>query len=120
MRSHLFPRILLAAALFIPAPLFAAAPGCVGFASVDGDASQGMFLAGGTVGGAGGTAVTVTTQAQFTAAATQTGPLTIVVQGLIQVSPLGQKIQVQSNKSILGDGCGSGLSGGWIDLDGRS
>lgn len=132
VRSRSFPKIQSAGGgrtagmflflLFVVSfsPLGAAAPGCVGFAAVDGDDSQGMSLAGGTVGGAGGSAVTVATQAQLTNAATQSGPLTIVVQGIINVSPLGQQIKVQSNKSILGADCDSGIRGGTLDLDGKS
>lgn len=114
----------LVACLFLAIPFesvsFAAAPGCIGFAAVDGDSSQGMSIAGGTTGGSGGATVTVSTQAALQAAATQTGALTIQINGLLQMSPFGTDLEVGSNKTLVGVGCGSGIVGGPVVLDGVS
>jgi pectate lyase len=101
-------------------PVRAAAPGCVGFAAVDGDLSQGMSIAGGTVGGAGGTTVTVSTQAALDAAAAQAGPYVIQISGMIPLTPFGHKVDVASNKTIVGLGCGSGILYGGFSMDGVS
>ncbi len=106
--------------LFLSSPLHGAAPGCVGFAAVDGDNSIGMSIAGGTVGGAGGTAVTVSTQAQLETALGQATPLTICVQGLIVLTPYGNTEKVPSNTTLLGLGCGSGIVNGPVVVDGTS
>lgn len=99
---------------------FGAAPGCVGFAAVDGDNSIGMSIAGGTVGGAGGTAVTVSTQSALENALGQSGPQSIVVQGMITITPLGKTEDIPSNTTLIGTGCGSGILDGHLILDGVS
>ena len=96
---------------------FAAAPGCIGFAAVDGDSSQSMSIVGGTVGGAGGTTVTVSTQTALETALGQTGPQVIQVQGMIPIAPLGKTENVPSNTTLIGTGCGSGILNGHLVLD---
>lgn len=56
-------------------------------------------LNGGTTGGAGGSVTTVSTLAQFTAAAKSPAKLIIVVKGTISGAA---SIRVGSNKSIIG------------------
>ena len=109
--------IALGLACFAGASSYAAAPGCIGFAAVDGDSSQGMLLTGGTVGGAGGTAVTVSTQAQLETALDQSGPMTILVNGLIALVPYGTTEKVPSDTTLLGMGCGSGIVNGPVVMD---
>jgi pectate lyase len=77
----------------------------VGFATV----------AGGTVGGQGGRTVIVTTAVDLkTNASTSSESLVIEVHGMIS-NPTGQ-IHVNSNKTIVGFGETSGLTGGGLDL----
>lgn len=97
-----------------------AAPGCIGFAAVDGSSAQGMSIFGGTTGGNGGTTVTVSTQAALETALGQTGPQVIQVQGLIAISPLGKTENVPSNTTLAGTGCNSGILNGHLVLDGVS
>jgi pectate lyase len=99
---------------------FGAAPGCIGFAAVDGDNSIGMSIAGGTTGGTGGTSVTVSTQAALETALGTAGPQVINVQGLIMINPLGKTEKVPSDTSLVGMGCGSGIVDGHLILDGVS
>lgn len=79
----------------------------VGFASLN----------GGTTGGAGGATVTVTTAAALDTALQSTARQTIRVQGMISLTGMHR---VQSNKSILGVGSASGLTGGGLNISGTS
>jgi pectate lyase len=118
----LFKRLAAAACLFVLLGTRAhgAAPGCIGFASVDGDSSIGMSIAGGTTGGNGGTTVTVSTQAQLESALDLSGPQVIQVQGVINLTPLGTREDINSNTTLLGVGCGSGILGGRLVVDNQS
>ena len=104
-----FQAALAGAAFFILGTVDArgAAPGCLGFASVDGSGAQ--LLAGGTTGGSGGTTVTVSNQTDLISYAAQAGPYVIQVQGMVPLTPLGRMVDVESDKTILGLGCGSGI-----------
>ncbi|HJT24549.1 MAG TPA: malectin domain-containing carbohydrate-binding protein [bacterium] len=107
--------------LVLPAGIsFGAAPGCIGFAAVDGSSAQGMSIAGGTTGGNGGTTVTVSTQAAFETALGTSGPQVIQIQGLITISPLGKTENIPSNTTLVGTTCGSGIMNGHLVLDGVS
>ena len=77
-------------------------PGLVGYAAISGDGH------GPTTGGAGGPTVTVTSLSQLETEAANTGPEVIRVSGLFSGSG---EVSVASNKSILGVGAGSGLTG---------
>jgi pectate lyase len=63
---------------------------------------------GGTTGGAGGPTVTVTSLAALTTAASSTSAQIIRISGNFSCS---DDVRVQSNKTILGVGSGSGLNG---------
>ncbi|HST85574.1 MAG TPA: right-handed parallel beta-helix repeat-containing protein [Kineosporiaceae bacterium] len=76
---------------------------------VDGFAALGA----GTTGGAAGETVTVTTTAALTQYAGSEKPFVIKVSGLLTVS--GQ-IKVAANKTIVGVGSGSGLTGGGLNV----
>jgi pectate lyase len=78
----------------------------------DGFASTG----GGTTGGAGGTTVTVGTQADLARYAAMSGSYVIRVPGAITVSPIGTEIPVTSNKTIVGVGTGGQIVGGGFFL----
>lgn len=65
-----------------------------GFASLD----------GGTTGGAGGTTVTVTTQADLEKYASASGKYVIKVSGRIIVTPYGKEIKASSDKTVIGVG----------------
>jgi pectate lyase len=95
---------------------YGAAPGCIGFASIDGTAS-GQVFTGGTVGGSGGTTVTVSTQSALESALGQSGPMVIQIQGLIALTPYGKGEEVPSNTTLAGTGCGSGVINGRLILD---
>ncbi|KAL1603632.1 hypothetical protein SLS60_005220 [Paraconiothyrium brasiliense] len=84
-------------------------------AAADGFAS----LNGGTTGGAGGTVVTVSTQADLEKYAKASGKYIIKVKGKITISPKGTEIPISSDKTIHGLGAtgeifegGFGLSSG--------
>ncbi|MEU3463770.1 polysaccharide lyase family 1 protein [Streptomyces sp. NPDC006733] len=62
----------------------------------------------GTTGGAGGATVTVTTLAQLVTEAKSTGAKTIKVSGMLRGT---EQIYVTSDKTIVGVGAGSGLTG---------
>jgi len=70
----------------------------------------------GTTGGAGGGTVTVDTAAEFLAAIAQTGPLNICVSGMIQLPSTPQMHNVTSDKTIVGIGSTSGLTGGGLNV----
>ncbi|SDT80101.1 RICIN domain-containing protein [Actinoplanes derwentensis] len=78
----------------------------------DGFASTG----GGTTGGAGGTTVTVTTQADLARYAAMSGSYVIRVGAAITISPLGTEIPVTSNKTIVGVGTSGQIVGGGFFL----
>ncbi|KAI0142888.1 polysaccharide lyase family 1 protein [Xylariaceae sp. FL1272] len=71
---------------------------------------------GGTTGGTGGTTTTVSTLAQFTAAAGSDDAYVIVVSGAISGAA---KVDVTSNKSIIG-ASGSSLTGIGLTINGES
>ncbi|MBB5134637.1 pectate lyase [Thermocatellispora tengchongensis] len=79
-----------------------------GFASVD------AWGQNGTTGGAGGPSVEVDTAAELIAAIGQSGPLTVCVRGMITV-PAGMH-NVASDKTIVGIGSGSGITGGGLNI----
>jgi pectate lyase len=72
---------------------------------------------GGTTGGAGGSTVTVTSASALDSALQSSSRQIIRVSGMISLSGMHK---VSSNKSILGVGSGSGLSGGGLNLSGVS
>ncbi|WP_206068066.1 family 16 glycoside hydrolase [Nonomuraea composti] len=80
----------------------------VGFASVN------AWGQNGTTGGAGGPTVAVDTAAEFLAAIGRQGPLTVCVLGTITL-PSGMH-NVTSDKTILGVGATSGLTGGGLNI----
>ncbi|GKT40338.1 pectate trisaccharide-lyase [Colletotrichum spaethianum] len=86
--------------------------GCL--ASAPGFAS----LNGGTTGGAGGTEVTVTTQAELEKYAVASGKYVIKVNGRITINPLGKEIKVTSDKTIIGLGDSGELYRGGLGLNG--
>lgn len=96
---------------------FGAAPGCIGFAAIDGDNSIGMSIAGGTTGGNGGATVTVSTQSALETALGGTGPQVIQVSGPITITPLGKTENVPSNTTLVGTSCGSGILNAHLVLD---
>lgn len=66
-------------------------------------------FAAGTTGGAGGTAVTVTTQAAFKSAAESSSAMVITVSGNINLG--SDQINVKSNKTIIGANTSAGVIG---------
>jgi pectate lyase len=80
----------------------------IGFASVN------ALGQNGTTGGAGGPTVTVDTAAELTAAIAQSGPLNIRVSGMITVP--GPMHDVASDKTIVGIGANSGITGGGFNI----
>ena len=82
--------------------------GLVGFASVN------ALGQNGTTGGAGGPTVTVSSATDFLAAIAQPGPLVIRVSGML-ILP-GPMHDVTSDKSILGVGPNSGITGAGLNI----
>nr|MDT0663264.1 family 16 glycoside hydrolase [Micromonospora sp. DSM 115978] len=80
----------------------------IGFASVN------ALGQNGTTGGAGGPTVTVTNASQFLAAVGQPGPLNIRVSGMIALP--GPMHDVTSDKTIVGVGANSGITGGGLNI----
>ncbi|GAA4610018.1 pectate lyase [Actinoplanes octamycinicus] len=72
-------------------------------------------LNGGTSGGSPGTVVTVTTAAALKSALSSGTSQTVRVSGLIAISGM---YSVASNKTVLGVGSGSGITGGGLTLSG--
>ncbi|GAB3932536.1 hypothetical protein GCM10027614_01900 [Micromonospora vulcania] len=68
----------------------------------------------GTTGGAGGPTVTVDTSAEFLAAIGTTGALNIRVSGVIALP--GPMHDVTSDKTIVGVGASSGITGGGLNI----
>ncbi|MER7492765.1 pectate lyase [Streptomyces pharetrae] len=89
-----------------PAVLAESAP--TGFASVD------AWGQNGTTGGAGGPTVTVSTASDLIAAIKAEGPRTVRVNGMIAL-PAGM-YDVSSDKTIVGVGASSGISGGGLNI----
>ncbi|MFI2103464.1 pectinesterase family protein [Isoptericola sp. NPDC019693] len=86
-------------------------PTATGFASVPTDE-----LPDGTTGGAGGATVVVRDAAALAEAAATEGPLTVLVQGTLDVEPFGSMIDVASDKTIVGAASGGELVGGGLRL----
>ncbi|MEJ3743053.1 pectate lyase [Actinomycetes bacterium KLBMP 9797] len=80
----------------------------IGFASVN------TLGQNGTTGGAGGPTVTVDTAAELLAAIVQSGPLNIRVSGMIALP--GPMHDVTSDKTIVGVGASSGITGGGFNI----
>ncbi|MEN3360301.1 MAG: pectate lyase [Mycobacteriales bacterium] len=78
----------------------------------DGFASTG----GGTTGGAAGTTVTVTNQADLARFAGSADPVVIRVSGSITIDPFGTEIKVASNKTIIGVGATGEIVHGGFNL----
>ncbi|GAA2434905.1 pectate lyase [Streptomyces macrosporus] len=89
-----------------PAVLAESSP--VGFASVDALGQDG------TTGGAGGPTVTVSTASELIAAIKAEGPRTVRVNDMIEL-PAGM-YDVTSDKTIVGVGADSGISGGGLTI----
>ncbi|HCT79097.1 MAG TPA: pectate lyase, partial [Micromonosporaceae bacterium] len=79
-----------------------------GFASVN------AWGQNGTTGGAGGPAVEVDTAAELLSAIGQSGPLRICVRGMITLA--AGMYNVASDKTIVGIGANSGISGGGFNI----
>ncbi|WP_219601820.1 pectate lyase family protein [Nonomuraea indica] len=79
-----------------------------GFASVN------AWGQNGTTGGAGGPTVEVDTANELIMAIGQSGPLNVCVRGMIAV-PAGMH-NVASDKTIVGVGSGSGITGGGLNI----
>lgn len=70
---------------------------------------------GGTSGGSAGTTVTVTSASALTSAISSSTSQTVKVSGLISISGM---LKVASNKTIIGVGANSGVTGGGFTLSG--
>jgi pectate lyase len=88
-----------------PAPVWAAESSPVGYASLN----------GGTSGGSSSAVVTVTTAAALKSALSSGTSQTVRVSGLITISGM---YSVASNKTVIGVGAGSGITGGGLNLSG--
>ncbi|WDZ82778.1 family 16 glycoside hydrolase [Micromonospora cathayae] len=80
----------------------------IGFASVN------ALGQNGTTGGAGGPTVTVDTAAELLTAIATPGPLTVKVSGMIALP--GPMHDVSSDKTIVGVGASSGVTGGGFNV----
>ncbi|MEV0384309.1 hypothetical protein [Nonomuraea sp. NPDC050643] len=87
---------------------------CVSPGGPTGFASVNAWGQNGTTGGAGGPTVEVDTAAELISSIGQSGPLTVCVRGMITV-PAGM-YDVASDKTIVGIGAGSGISGGGLNI----
>ncbi|MGK5682799.1 pectate lyase family protein [Actinoplanes sp. URMC 104] len=72
-------------------------------------------LNGGTTGGSSGTVVTVTSASALKSALSSSTSQTVRVSGLIPISGM---YSVASNKTVIGVGSGSGITGGGLNLSG--
>ncbi|OON28026.1 MULTISPECIES: RICIN domain-containing protein [unclassified Micromonospora] len=82
---------------------------------------DGFAGAAGTTGGAGGTTVTVTNQADLERYASSSAAYVIRVNAAIAVSPYGKEIPIRSNKTIIGVGRnGQIVNGGFHLSEGTS
>jgi pectate lyase len=88
-----------------PSPVWAAESSPVGFASLN----------GGTSGGSASTVVTVTSASALKSALSSGTSQTVRVSGLISISGM---YNVASNKTVIGVGSGSGITGGGLNLSG--
>lgn len=82
--------------------------------TADGFASVNALGQNGTSGGAGGSTVRVSSASAFLSAIAQNGPLVIEVNGMISLP--GPMHDVASDKTIVGLGASSGLTGGGLNL----
>ncbi|WP_158852653.1 pectate lyase family protein [Saccharothrix deserti] len=80
----------------------------------DGFAAVAAWGQNGTTGGAGGPTVTVDTADEFLNAISREGPLIIKVDGMIALP--GPMHNVTSDKTIVGFGADSGLTGGGLNI----
>ncbi len=80
----------------------------------DGFAAVAAWGQNGTTGGAGGPAVTVDTTTEFLTAIARQGPVIIQVDGMIDLP--GPMHNVTSDKTIVGLGTDSGLTGGGLNI----
>jgi pectate lyase len=80
----------------------------------DGWASVNAWGQNGTTGGAGGPTVTVTSAAQFLAEIAAAGPRIIRVSGMLSLP--GPMHDVTSDKTIVGVGANSGITGGGLNV----
>ncbi|MFE0588866.1 family 16 glycoside hydrolase [Micromonospora echinospora] len=80
----------------------------IGFASVN------ALGQNGTTGGAGGPTVTVDTAGELLTAIATPGPLTVKVSGMIALP--GPMHDVTSDKTIIGIGADSGITGGGLNI----
>jgi pectate lyase len=94
-----------------PSPSPSPPTGMQGFASVSGDGH------GPTTGGSGGPTVTVTSLSALESAAATSGPEIIRVNGMFSGSG---EVKVASNKTIIGVGPNSGLTGIGLSMQGKS
>jgi pectate lyase len=94
-----------------PSPTTAPPSGMQGYASLSGDGH------GPTTGGAGGPTVTVTSLSALETAAASSGPEIIRVNGMFSGSG---EVKVASNKTIIGVGANSGLTGIGLSMQGKS
>jgi pectate lyase len=67
-------------------------------------------------GGEGGTEVTVTNQADLESHINKSGKYIIKIQGTIHVSPIGKKMTVGSDKTIIGIGTDATIKGGGFKI----
>jgi pectate lyase len=72
---------------------------------------------GGTTGGGSAGPVTVTSSSALISAMQSSSPAVVRVSGMISISGMQD---VASNKTIIGVGSGSGITGGGLDVDGVS
>lgn len=77
-------------------------------------------LNGGTTGGLGGPTVTVSTLAELQQYAQSPDPYVILVNGTISNGSAGARLQVNSNKSIVGLGNGAFLQGIGVSIASRN
>jgi pectate lyase len=88
-------------------------PGGGGSNVADGWAGVDALGQNGTTGGAGGPTVTVSTAAEFISAAQRSGPLIVMVNGVITLSAM---TDVTSDKTIVGVGANSGFTGFGLNI----
>jgi pectate lyase len=97
-----------------PPPTTTGPPTNPGTNVADGWASVNAWGQNGTTGGAGGSTVTVTNATQFLAEIANPNPRIILVSGMISLP--GPMHDVTSNKTIVGVGANSGLTGGGLNI----
>lgn len=82
----------------------------------DGFASVNALGQDGTTGGAGGRVVTVRTQADLERYAALPEPIVLRVEGKIEIAPFGKKVNVASDKTIVGVGADAAILRGGFRL----